>query len=401
MLLSQFITTPSAPKPENKQAKMNFGTIIRQKALTQQNTEAMCAEIVSKDGLAISKVKHQTPDLCLLAVKQNWEAIRYCKFINKDIITVAVMSHPRAALYLPKKTEYHFHAINTNPACFLFIQEPSEEVCCSAIQLDISLLRYIPARTHKICFAIVKARIDRYFNELAEGELFQDIPLTEELLIDVIQYCPPSVADIPEDMWSASLASKALDIHTRCVAFIPHKLLTAEMCDKVMKSGAKHLYSYAINKASKELVIKMINQDGSLIELIDSPTEEMVMSAIHKKPSLIRHAKSNVYNIWVKAGRPYDPKVPVLRFLSNIQRRVRRAPPSIGEVEDPITMDIIPKGTICGFLRGASGGFHLAGTIESILEIIQKGFRDSSFRSIFVPHRNALVEIHEFSWFLL
>ena len=61
-----------------------------------------------KDGMALAEVKHKTPRLCLIAVRQNWNALQFCKFsdapmdriVMHDIIYAAIRQGDIKAVWI-------------------------------------------------------------------------------------------------------------------------------------------------------------------------------------------------------------------------------------------------------------------------------------------------------------
>ncbi len=405
MLLSNFIQLPKAT-PNAKASKttpMNFGSALRANALNQANTEAICAETVAKDGMAIRHVKHQTPALCLLAVRQNWRALPFCKHINSCIMYTAIEQDPSAAQYCPPDLQASMMILHSE--CYPFLRNPSEETTLTALRYNISIFPYIQHPTDAVYDYIVHYRVTVDIMD----NVFEGVPLTPQRVLRLITTVPACTRHIPKELWSQEAVSVAILTSPANIAYIPPQFQTTELCNHVFQRSPRLALQYVADKLSEETLLEVLGRDGSLLQFIPEPSVTLAAAAVRNCPAVLKYVQSHTLEVWRLAGYPHDGREPVYRFLRNVQNRTRLAPVAIQkeedgkdkEVEDPVTLDVIPAGTVCGFLRDPKGAWHLAGTLGTLTDLAQKGFRESSFLAIFVPHRNALVSIREFAWFRL
>ncbi len=382
---------------------MNFGSALRANALQQTNTEAICAETVAKDGMAIRHVKHQTPILCLLAVRQNWRALPFCKYITPPLIYEGIQQDLAAAQYCPPHLQNGLMILHSE--CYPFLRNPSEEVTLTALRYNISIFPYIQHPTDAVYDYIVQHRVGCCIMD----NVFEGIPLTPQRVLRLLTTVPDCAIYIPKELWSQEAVATAIQVSPVNIAYIPPQFYTTELCNHVFQRSPRLALQYMADKLSDETLLEVLGRDGSLLQFIPEPSVTLAAAAVRNCPAALKYVQSHTLDVWKRAGCPHDGREQVYRFLRNVQNRTRLAPAVIQkeedgkdkEVEDPVTLEVIPAGTVCGFLRDPKGAWHLAGTLDTLTDLAQKGFRESSFQAIFVPHRNALVSIREFAWFRL
>ena len=88
----------------------------------------------SLDPLAI--IKHQTPEICLAAVKQDGTALQYVKGQTPEICLEAVKQNGFALKYVKKQTA---------------------EICLAAVKQESAVLKYVKKQTPEICLAVFKS----------------------------------------------------------------------------------------------------------------------------------------------------------------------------------------------------------------------------------------------------
>ncbi len=64
---------------------------------------------------------------------------------------------------------------------------------------------------------------------------------------------------------------------------------------------------------------------------------------------------------------------------------------------DPITLEELKDGEIYGFLVEGNN-WYLAGSLKDFNNMIETKFKDSTKHRVFVPFKNALVDIKEIKW---
>ncbi|MFW9949792.1 MAG: DUF4116 domain-containing protein, partial [Candidatus Thorarchaeota archaeon] len=102
-----------------------------------EQTDEWCRLAVTEDGTSIQFVEKKTPELCLLAVRQNGGAL---SFIPKDMWT----------------TELCIEAIHQDPTVLQLIDDQTEEMCLTAVTLNPETIVYVKNQTGAIIKEAVK-----------------------------------------------------------------------------------------------------------------------------------------------------------------------------------------------------------------------------------------------------
>ena len=76
-----------------------------------------------KKGSYLSKIENQTEEICMYAVKHNWDALQYVQNQTPSIIS---------------------EALKMSPYALEFVQNQTEEMCLNQIKREIDRLTYVP-----------------------------------------------------------------------------------------------------------------------------------------------------------------------------------------------------------------------------------------------------------------
>ena len=95
-------------------------------------------EMVQQDGWwALQFVKEQTPEICMIAVKQNGWALRYVEEQTPEICMAAVQQNGLALKYVKEQTpEICMAAVQRNGYALRYVKEQTPELCAEAVKND-------------------------------------------------------------------------------------------------------------------------------------------------------------------------------------------------------------------------------------------------------------------------
>ena len=85
--------------------------MIAKKYEELEQTDAVCIEAVKQDGNALRYVKEQTEAVCIEAVKRNGNALRYVKEQTEAVCIEAVKQDGDAVYYFSLEMEKHFETL--------------------------------------------------------------------------------------------------------------------------------------------------------------------------------------------------------------------------------------------------------------------------------------------------
>ena len=128
------------------------------------DNEELCLEAVKQKGNALKYVKEQTEEMCLEAVKQNGYALRFVKEQTEEMCLVAVKQNGWALEYVKEQTdEICLEAVKQNGDALHFVKvEQTEELCLEAVKQNGRALKYVKERTEETCLEAVKQNGDAF-----------------------------------------------------------------------------------------------------------------------------------------------------------------------------------------------------------------------------------------------
>lgn len=128
----------------------------------KRQTNGLCLSALTKNHHAIKLVNHPTDKLIMDAVKLNSRCIKYVKNPSYDLCLRVVRTKGICIKYIPEEHKTHelcMMAVNNCPEAIKFIKEPWEDVCIVAVKNNPSLIKYIKNQTEKICIEAINNRL--------------------------------------------------------------------------------------------------------------------------------------------------------------------------------------------------------------------------------------------------
>ena len=170
--------------------------------------------------MTLEFVKEQTPDLCLIAVKNDWRSLQYVKEQTPEMCLIALQQSVTA---------------------FLHINEQTPEICRLAVRQEGTVLRFVKEQTLEICLEATKQtwRALKYVDES-----FQTPEMCLECIEQNLLVCSPPICT-----------------GTVPVAYTYIKKPTLQMC---LKSGDyRRVYNYY--KMKMMLIQHCIGKSSNMI----------------------------------------------------------------------------------------------------------------------------------------
>jgi hypothetical protein len=180
--------------PDDAQVYIEYDKFKADKLILSSKTEIwshnkLCQTIVAQEEESLQKVKLQTEEICLIAVKRNPNEFLYiidqtyniCKTVvnrnglilksirNKtdEICKLALMQNGFALQYVEKQTyELCRIAVEQNGLALRYVETQTEELCKIAVRQSGSALEFVINQTEEICIIAVVQNFyaDRYVN---------------------------------------------------------------------------------------------------------------------------------------------------------------------------------------------------------------------------------------------
>ncbi|TXG81882.1 MAG: hypothetical protein E6R13_05675 [Spirochaetes bacterium] len=122
----------------------------------QDYTYDEAVKMLNIDGCMIRYIKNPTPEMCMLAVQNNGDSIRYIEStLRTEELCIAAVSEFGLAIQHIDNPSYNVcrAAIKNDPLSLRFIDNQFEELCVTALNTDIYALTTIKNEyfTKRIC----------------------------------------------------------------------------------------------------------------------------------------------------------------------------------------------------------------------------------------------------------
>lgn len=171
-------------------------------------------DAVKRNGMNLKWIKYKTPEICAAAVGQNAMSIQYVPDTMQTdaLCELAIHLRPIALQHIAKQTvKLCLSAIRVMPSCLALVRIPqTREMVITAVKKEWAALRHARIQDEEICLTAVRTNPN------------------------AIQF-----------VWKPSpvVIRTALEQDGLTLAFIPHDLLTSELCTcAVAQNGAAIAY---------------------------------------------------------------------------------------------------------------------------------------------------------------
>ena len=127
-------------------------------AYVEDQTERMCHEAVSRNGLTLYYAKFKTDEINQIAIKQNPNAINFVDEQTEDLCNLAVSEDGLAIQHIDKKTpQLCLRSVRQNGGALNFIPKNmwTEELLIEAIKQDPTVLQLIDDQTEEMCMIAI------------------------------------------------------------------------------------------------------------------------------------------------------------------------------------------------------------------------------------------------------
>ncbi|MDK9790198.1 DUF4116 domain-containing protein [Vibrio sp. D431a] len=213
-------------------------------------SEELCLKAVSHDGLLIRDIwiKNRTRRVCLEAINQNPEAIRYVPVYTEGYVELcAGIINAPVNLAIAWDEAVTLDIIRVAPSVFEIIPDAfkTDEICMAAIREDGSLFKFLPdsKKSYNLLYEIVKT----------DGNLIAEV---DALIRD-------------KNMIMCALRNNALAIQ-----HLLDSEVTSDMCDIVMRSNPNALAMIPFEHRTIERCVAAVRYDNDLVDAV--PKEVVV-----------------------------------------------------------------------------------------------------------------------------
>jgi hypothetical protein len=283
---------------------------------------------IDNNPCSIRHVKEQTDELCLRAVRQNGEALKY---IDKD-----------------KKTEIlYMEAINEKSSHSLYYIEDDEityDMCVKAVTIDGYNLKYVPE--DKITNELCLIAIDSYTYAI---EFIPDNRITYDMCMKAVEKCGLILSHIyhrtpTQHFLTYELYLKAVKNDGHAIQFIPNDLLTYEICIEAVKNDGYAIQFIPNDLLTYEICIEAVKNNGHAIEFIpnDLLNYSLCLEAVKNNGYAIEFIPNNLlsYDICIEASKTNKHAINYVKDKNTMKEIIRNDPLCLLYTVDDYTHDI-------------------------------------------------------------
>ena len=146
--------------------------------------------LLTIDGNLIEYVKEQTPELCKLAVEQNWKTLQYVKEQTEELCLAAVKQNGRVLEFVKNQTpEICLEAVKQNGLALHYVKEQTPELCLAAVKQDGWALRFVKKQTEDIRLVAIKNRKEEKMvnNKCVSNEMYNIIEQIKNIDLEIAE----------------------------------------------------------------------------------------------------------------------------------------------------------------------------------------------------------------------
>jgi len=173
----------------------------------KNQTLEICLQAVRQNSLALQYVKKQTPKICLEAVRWNGCSLLYVKKQTPEICLEAIRQNGCALQYVEnQRYEICIEAVRQYGYALQYVKEQANEICLEAVRRNGCSLQYVKKQTNEICLEAVRENglalkyVKKQTNEICLEAVRQDgyalefvVKQTQEICLEAIRKNYPSI----------------------------------------------------------------------------------------------------------------------------------------------------------------------------------------------------------------
>ncbi len=154
------------------------------------------------------------------------------------------------------------------------------------------------------------------------------------------------------------------------------------------------------------LCFEAVKQNGLALEFVEEQTHEICMEAVRQNGLAIQYVFVQTLELCevayeqTKLAREYMWEEFQEVFRVVVRPRCYETPPesmNYSDFTDPITLEPLVSDTIYAWIVEGEK-WYLAGSLETINEMIETNYKQSSLDSVFIPIKNALFPVNDLHW---
>lgn len=232
---------------------------------------------VRRNWRELANIKNQNKEICVQAIYNNPQAIKFVKNQTKDICALAIELDYTSLVHIDiQTTDLCKLAIDRNPYSIKYVHDLTEELALYAVNNNASVISAIAMQTEEICLIATKSSHNLKHCKIKSYEV-----------------CLQAVAKVGWEMM-----------------YVPEEHQTDELCEVAIKQYANS-FEY-VEKPSEHIKRFAVKIEGKNIKHIDNPSEELCILALRNSTESKNYMPHETY---LNAIRMISEKKLTNRFI--------------------------------------------------------------------------------------
>jgi ribosomal protein L24E len=251
----------------------------------KNQTDEIALAAVKQQGYALERVKNQTPEIALAAVIENGLALQFVKNETRELVLAAINNDADAVYFVSNVTdEIALAAVTRKGALLQIIINQTEEIALAAVSQDGHALQFVTNKTERIqCAAIHQnAFAIKYSEKITEEIMLVALGkwgsnllhfASTEGLTDVVAYMISQNFDVNEE--SATYCQTPFELASRFFHVGTMRKLIEHGANIYSKNpgSQSNILCEVIENIPSQVIDKHINAVALLLDIGISPTE--------------------------------------------------------------------------------------------------------------------------------
>ena len=298
-----------------EQFKQNMMTKYQGEIIPNElKTSEFFAEFVKKYATATLRYATKeliTPEMCLLAVKNEGRALCYVpeEMKTPELCMEAVKNYGEALGYVPEKMktlEICLEAVKKDGSALEYVPEElmTPEICLEAVKNDGLALEYVPEELmeSELCMEAVKN------NGLALEYVSEEL-MTPEICLEAVKNNGSALGYVPEELMESELCMEAVKNNSLALEYLPDELMTPEICLEAVKNDGSVLEYVPEELITSEICLEAVKNYGSALEYVPEEliTPEICLEAVKEDGSALEGVPEELITpeIYLEAVKNY------------------------------------------------------------------------------------------------
>lgn len=280
------------------------------------NNEDILINCVNKNGLYLEFINNQSLNICSAALKNNIKAIAYVQDICESLILPYIHEYPRLIEYIDNPPEELCCQIIIKcnyPKIIKFIKNQHFKACLTAVTLDGLCLKYIKNQTVELVNQALISNpnsIKYVLESLMNENMCRFLTSIDYRFIKYFDIQPPDICinmvkqngllleHIKHKNQNNEICKLAIINNIDSIKWA--KYISPEIANHVLYTTPKYasniLNNIDIKIINSDVLMKLLNNDPSLISNINNPPLEIIIYVLQKNGLLLKYINDDIQN---------------------------------------------------------------------------------------------------------